>query len=444
MNARVAAIAVLLVAMVAVIVVVTRGGASPYTLDARFSDAGQLVVGDQVQLGGRAIGSVSDVSIARDGLASIRLRITDDRFAPLHEGTRAEIGSPGLSGVANRFVRVFPGDASLPEIEDGGVLDAQHTRGIVDLDTLIDSLDATSRKRLQVILREAADVNDGKAGRQANTGLQYLNPALSRTGALGAEVVRDQAALRRLIASTAEVSTTLAAHRSDLGSSIHATAATLRQIAGRRQALRDALSRAPRVLGQARGTLRRTRATLVAVDPTVRHLRPLAAPLAEFLRRVVPVARNTGPALTAVRRLLPQAQQRLTAFPATARTAVPAIRSATAAFRGMLPVVTGLRAYVPDLIAGFFEGFLGDSTGYYDANGHYGRVQINDEGAGTLVGLGALTKAAQAAGLKTGMTARCPGAATDPAEDRSNPFVPPDSDVCTPPGDPSGKGGRRR
>ncbi len=316
------------------------------------------------------------------------------------------------------------------------MLGPEQTRGIVDLDTLIDSLDERSRNRLKLILRQGADVFAAPAARQANAAFALLNPALSRTNALGGELVRDQRALETLIRSTATVSSTLSGRRTELGSSIANTADVLTEIAKSRRSLQDTLRRAPGVLNQATGVLARTRTTLTDVNPAVRHLRPVAPLAARLLRQVLPVARDTAPAIVAIRKLLPQARTTLAAFPGLARTTVPALGSVVTAFSGLKPIVTGLRSYTPDLIAGFFQGFGGNHSGYYDANGHYARIALQT-GAGTLPGgLATLLGAGppgSGSGYVTGLDARCPGAASEPAPDGSTPFVPADAkDVCDP------------
>jgi phospholipid/cholesterol/gamma-HCH transport system substrate-binding protein len=423
----------LLAAAAGAVGLILLSGSRSYAIHARFRDAGQLVAGDQVQLGGHAVGSVTGISITQDGLADVRLEITDPHLQPLHLGTTATIGSPGLSGVANRYVRIDPGPGDAPEIPDGGVLAPEQTHGIVDIDELIDSFDGPTRMRLRTVLRESADAFAPPAGRRTNRAFALLNPALSRSAALGEELVGDQAALERLVRTAADVSSTLAARRAQLGHGVAETASVLRQVAARRRDLQDVLGRSPGVLRQATGVLARTRATLIAVDPAVRHLAPVAPLVAELLRRVVPVARNARPAIAQLRALLPQARRTLEGFPEVSRRTIPALRSGVAALVKLRPIITGLRPYTPDLLAGFFEGFTGNASGYYDANGHFARILVN-LGPGTPTGgVVATSGGANAAGYRTGITARCPGAATEPAFDSSNPFVPSDAgNLCNP------------
>ena len=58
-------------------------GGTTYKL--RFENAGQLVKDDDVQIGGRRIGSVRDIELTQDNIAQITISVQDG-YAPLHEG----------------------------------------------------------------------------------------------------------------------------------------------------------------------------------------------------------------------------------------------------------------------------------------------------------------------------------------------------------------------
>jgi ABC-type transporter Mla subunit MlaD len=101
---------------------------------------------------------------------------------------------------------------------------------------------------------------------------------------------------------------------------------------------------------------------------------------------------------------------------------------------GASDVVQAARVYAPDLVGGLLNGFGGSAGSTYDANGHYVRIAL----------VGNLTSLSNGASLLTpslprgtfndfrdGITNRCPGAATQPVPDKSNPFAAPEAQ-CNP------------
>jgi hypothetical protein len=116
---------------------------------------------------------------------------------------------------------------------------------------------------------------------------------------------------------------------------------------------------------------------------------------------------------------------------------VPALRSASATVTDLLPILTEVRPYTPDTVAGLFNGFGGTTGSYYDANGHYTRISFQSS-AYSLESIASLLPIPPATpgltGYQKGVTARCPGSATQRAPDGSNPWVVPgcDSKATTP------------
>ena len=182
---------VALVVVVAVVAVVLLRGGNGTTYRLRFQNAGQLVKGDDVQVGGRRVGSVRDIALTDDNQAEIKIAVDDD-FAPLHEGTTATIRATSLSGIANRYIALTPGPNSRPQLADGAtLLGTDTTTSIVDLDQLFNTLDPPTRKALQQFIQGNARWYVGR-GAQANEAAKYFDPALSSSRALVDEVVRDQ------------------------------------------------------------------------------------------------------------------------------------------------------------------------------------------------------------------------------------------------------------
>lgn len=424
LSARNAGLAAAALAVVAILAVVVLGGTS-HTLNVRFVDAGQLVKGDLVEVSGRPIGSVASITLTDRNQANVKLRIKGDDHWPIPEGTKAGIRAVGLSGVANRYVELTLGPEGNPGLPDGGVIDTASTRPIVDLDEVLTALDAPTRKKLKALIKDSSEIFDGNA-QDANDAIVVANPAIAQGSALLAEIDRDTAAVGRLITTSAAVAKTLSGRSDAVRGSITGTARTLEALAAEKTALQNTLARTPATLRQARTTLRNTSDTLTAIRPVLRELRPSAAPLAAVLRRLPPTGAALRPVLQQVLAILPAATKGVRSLPALDRVGRPALHSTRTAIGSALPILAGLRPYTPDIVAGLFNGFTGTTAGYYDANGHYGRVPL-------ITGTGALSGAlAQlpSAGLSTKNDARCPGGASVPT-DGSNPYVE-DPSTCDP------------
>lgn len=426
--ARVAALGALGLALVAVLVVLISGGSS-YVVHAQFYDAGQVVEGDLVTIAGHHVGSVGPIRLTNNGLADVELDISNQGSVPLRQGTIATIGQLSLTGVANRFVDISPGVGT--PIPNGATLPVSQTRGIVDLDTLLDAFTPHVRASVTQLLATGAYFFSRPTASQLNHMSPYLNPALSQIAQLGSEVVADNLALQRLVSSTAQVSTALAARSDQLGGAVTNTAATLREVASQRSALEDALTRAPGVLSQGTGVLRDVDYTLLVLDPTLVDLKPVAPRLASLLAALLPAAQNALPTIEGVEALVPGAKAALEGFPPVERKATPAVQSLTKALTQITPILAGLRPYAPDVVAGFFNGVGGAEGASYDANGHYLKSELTVQGGGaSLTGLlsllGSTGKLGPFNGERTSLLAPCPGGGNPPATDASNPWTSPD------------------
>jgi phospholipid/cholesterol/gamma-HCH transport system substrate-binding protein len=428
-RSRFVALGALVIVVVAVVILLT-GSNSNYVLHAQFSDAGQLVAGDKVTVGGHQVGSVGAIRLASNGLADVELDITDAGAAPLRQGTMATIGQLSLTGVANRFVGLTPGSGA--PISSGGTLPETQTRGIVDLDTLLDSLTPRVRSSLTGFLRSGAYLVSQPTASQFNQANQFLNPAFTQVAQLGQDIVADRSALSQLVASSAQVTSALAAHSGDLASAVSSTAASFSELASARSALEDTLSRAPAVLTQATTVLGHVDGALVVLDPALLHLQPVAGRLSSLLSALLPAAQNAIPTITAVRKLVPGAEAALERLPPVVKVATPAVNSLTSTLKLIYPDLSVVRPYLPDVVGGFFNGVGGSTAGSYDANGHYLHGMVTVQGGGsTLSGLLNLLAPLTGSlgpfnGEHTGFLSPCPGGGNPPAVDASNPWTSPD------------------
>jgi phospholipid/cholesterol/gamma-HCH transport system substrate-binding protein len=427
---RVLAVAALLVVALALILVLLRDDdARPYHL--LVENAGQLVKGDEVQVGGVPVGSIADIALTSDNQARISIEV-EPPYAPLHEGTTGEIRVTSLSGVANRYVALRPGANNAPELPDGGTLGTEATTGVVDLDQLFDTFDPRTRRALQRVVQGSATQFAGEsdeyagAARDLRGAARSLAPALSSAGRLERELLRDEAAFSDFLVETGRTLGVLSSRKDELGGFVDGAATTLDATASESRALGEAVGELPAALRSGEAafdeldrTLPDLRRLVRATRPATGDLAPFARELTGLLERGTPVLRDLrlaldrprSPALVDATRLLPDFDRAL----------VPAARHGIPALRELAPMLRTIRPYAPD-VGGALRGF-GQAGAFYDANGHYARVVANfnrfrvDE-SGALrpneSGLGTL----QPAGPR-----RCPGSAAAPAADGSTPFA---------------------
>jgi len=291
---RVAAVGAVIAAIVLVgLVLFGGGGLGGYKVKARFINAGQLVKGNPVQVGGVPIGSVKGIRITDNGEAEVELSIDGDH-APLRRGTRAEIRQFSQSGLANRYV-----DLSLPpnsddKIPDGGVIETDKTVTQVDLDELYNTLDARTRRSLQGFFKGSADQWRNMSD-EANLGFQYLNPALSTSRRLFNELTKDTPLLQRFLVDSSQMVTALAERRDDLAGLIGNLNDTTRALGSQKEALAESIGRLPPFMRRANTTFVNLRSTLNEVDPLVDASKPVAKRLQPFLSQARAFAADAKP-----------------------------------------------------------------------------------------------------------------------------------------------------
>jgi phospholipid/cholesterol/gamma-HCH transport system substrate-binding protein len=422
------AIGVVIVVLFAAWLFLLRDDGHEYTLI--FENAGQLVKGDNVQIGGRPVGSVKAISLTSNNQAAIKISVQEP-YAPLHEGTEAVIRLTSLSGIANRYVALSPGPGTNEALGDGATLNTSQTTTAVDLDQLFNSLDPKARKDLQGLIKGFSTQYEGKA-QEAAESTKYFNPLLSSARRLVNEATADEGDLTRFLVSSSRTVTTVAEKREDLSALVGNANATTGAIASENRALSEALALLPTTLRRANSTFVNLRSTLDDLDPLVAESKVATKDLAPFLRELRPLVRDAKPTIadlsTLVRRPgtdndLVEATRKLPGFQ---RIASPAFKNGTGALQKSQPVLEFVRPYIPELV-GWFRDF-GQGAANYDANGHYARIQPifnafqlreTPVGGQTLV---PLPVSQRLDGLQQYMLRRCPGTASQIPPDNSAPF----------------------
>jgi phospholipid/cholesterol/gamma-HCH transport system substrate-binding protein len=391
-----------------------------YRVTAQFVNAGQLVKGSEVRVGGTSVGTVEEIDVSQNGMAEATFTVADD-YAPLRRGTQVTVKPTSLSGIANRYIDLQLGPDDGRDIDDGGHIGADHTATAVELDEVFALFDKETRTSLRDFVKGQADTLRGR-GAELRRGIHYLNPALSTGSRLFAELTRDEPLLKRFLVDSAALVNTLASRRDDLTGVVSNLNSTFGALGSQQAALAESIERLPPFLRRANTTFVNLRSALDDVDPLVDAAKPAVRRLGPFLDQARLFARDGEPTVRDLSRTIraPGATNDLieliNSFPPLSRVALNdqtvngarrsgAFPQTTAALGAAAPTIAFARPYTPD-----FVGWLDDfsTTGGYDAVGGFSRAWIN------------LSELLYGPGPKTGQFRRCPGANELPAADGTN------------------------
>lgn len=449
---RVAALAAIAIAVVAVVVVLSGGG-SDYTVTAQFQNASQLVKGNQVVVGGTAVGAVKSIELGPDGSALVTFTVDSD-YAPLARGTTATVRSPSLSQIAGRQVELtVPADSEAgPEIPDGGTLTESETVSAVDLDQLFNTLSPRTIRDFKHVIEGFADSYDGVAAK-ANAGLHYANPFLSTSRRVFGEIASDEPTFERLVVDTSHLSGALAERSPDISALVGNLDRMMSALAARKRSLAASISKLPAFMRRANTTFVNLRAALDDLDPLVDASKPVATRLRPFLAKLRAASADAVPTVSGLDRILkrPGSANDLVELtklqPKVAKAAIGsgspscgsdptstsqiaraadgdytqgAFGEAVCSLANSSPQLAMFRAYTPELV-GWFDDF--GHSGFIDAIGGIGRIETTfnafslSQPSGLPDLLSPLTSSQTTSALDTGNTRRCPGANEHPVTD---------------------------
>lgn len=449
---RAAALVAIGLAVVAVVVVLS-GGSSDYKVTAEFQNASQLVKGNEVVVGGTAVGSVEGIELGPSGSALVTFSVNDD-YAPLVRGTTATVRSPSLSQIAGRQIQLqIPADSEAgDEIESGGTLTRTETVSAVDLDQLFNTLSPKTIRDFKHVIEGFAASYEGVSS-EANEGFRYANPFLSTSRRLFGELSADQTTFERLIVDTSQLSGALAERAPDISALVANLDRMMNAIGDRKERLAQSIAQLPEFMRQANTTFVNLRATLDDLDPLVEASKPAARELRPFLAQLRAASADAVPTIRDLDQILasPGTDNDLVELtrdqPELAKAAIGtgapdcgddptstaqiakaadddydqgAFGEAVCSLANSAPQLSMFRAYTPELV-GWFDDF--GHSGYIDAIGGIGRIEttFNAFSISTPTGLPnlleQLTSEELSSALDTGNVRRCPGANEHPISD---------------------------
>jgi phospholipid/cholesterol/gamma-HCH transport system substrate-binding protein len=301
-------------------------GQSYYTVRAQFATAAAVTAGQgqAVAVAGVQVGQVGSITL-RDGHAVVTMNIYK-KYAPIYRD--ATVLLRPRTPLKDMYLSLDPGSPSAGAIPAGGVVSAANTQPDVDVAQILSSLDSDSRNYLLLLLAGGAQIfhKPGASGeapsRVAVADLrgtfQRFAPLNRDTRAFASLLAQRQTNIRRSIHNLNTVAGALGSVDNQLASLISSSDTNFAAISANDAQLESALQQFPGTLLQTTQTLGKVQAFSSASATALPKLLPFARDLGPALRAARPLFRDTAPVIAAQLRPFSVAVQPL------ARTLAPA------------------------------------------------------------------------------------------------------------------------
>ena len=250
----------------------------PFELKAEFETAQAVVAGQgqTIRVAGVKVGDVDDVSL-EDGRAIVTFGVDRD-YLPIYQDATMLLRPK--TGLKDMFFEMDPGTRSAGEIEEGGMVSLENTAPDVNLDEILDALDADTQAYLRLLLVGAGQ---GLEGRSKELGelLGGLGPINRDFRKLNSEVAKRKESLARLITNFNRLTAEVGRSERDLTRLVESQSVALGAIAEQDPNVRRAVRLLPGTLAQTRETLNNVTTFANELGPTFDELRPFARNLPE-------------------------------------------------------------------------------------------------------------------------------------------------------------------
>jgi phospholipid/cholesterol/gamma-HCH transport system substrate-binding protein len=303
-----------------------------YRFEVAFPDASQLADQADVRIAGVSVGKVIAKSLDPQGNRTLATIQMNNSFAPIHKDTQAILRQKTILG--ETYVQLAPGTPGSPMLKDGAILARSNVQPAVQLDQIFNALDPRTRaafRQWQQELAVAVQGNDQNLSNvignlpafaaDATNLLQVLDVQhtavvnlVRNGGTVFAALNQSQSALRSLITTGETTFATTAANANSIAATFHVF---------------------PTFLNETKLTMTRLQTFSQNTDP--------------LIKKLVPVAQQLKPTLTAVRQLAPYLRSffvHLGPLITVSKTGLPAVRDT---LRGTTPLLASLGPFLEQL-----------------------------------------------------------------------------------------------
>lgn len=268
------------------------GGSSPlkprgYQIHIAFPEATQLASQSDVRISGVNIGKV--IKLAPSGNRTDATLEIKPEFAPLPTNTNAILRVKSLLG--ETYVELTPGNRKGQKVPDGGTLNPGRVSSTVELDEILSTFDAKTRKAFQTWMEAQAEAVRGR-GADINAIFGRLPGLTEKLNDLTATLDAQEAATTKAVSQTGEVFDALSEREGQLRGLVTDSERLFALTSSRNEKLGQIVRELPRFERESTDMLPKLTAFAKQATPAVEQLQPAATAM--------------GPAFAALDDLSPQ------------------------------------------------------------------------------------------------------------------------------------------
>jgi phospholipid/cholesterol/gamma-HCH transport system substrate-binding protein len=245
----------------------------PFQLKAEFETAQAVTPGQgqTVVVAGVKIGDISKVELDQ-GKAVVTMDI-ERRFLPIYRDATALVRP--RTGLQDVFIELDPGTRKAGEFDEGGTIELSNTEPQVNLDQILEFLDADTQAYLRMLIVSGGQ---GLKGRAQDLGkvLGSLGPINRQLARLNSQVAQRRTNLANLIHNLRVLTGAIGKHDDEVAQLVDSSNAALGAIAEQDLNVQRAVALLPGTLTTAHSTLNKVNGLAQVLGPTFNDLRPFA------------------------------------------------------------------------------------------------------------------------------------------------------------------------
>jgi phospholipid/cholesterol/gamma-HCH transport system substrate-binding protein len=322
--------------------------------------------GSDVRVLGVRVGQIHDI-VYEDEEARVEMQLPGS--LDVYRDASARIRSRSLLG--QKYVEIDPGTEGAGHLGEGAI-SRERTRGLIEVDQAVESLDAPSREALGAVLRELGTGVSGR-GEDLNDLIAASPDMLADLGSTAGALSQEEARLAAFLIASERLSQRFEGREAELEALVGQLGRTFEAIAvDGGEPLRQTVERLPGTLEAATPVLSQLSQTFAALSGAVGDFGPAATALGVATPDLRAALRESVPPLgrfPAVNRLADPALGSLTTTMSDARPLAPAVRRG---FGLLAPPLEVLAPYATEL--NLFADNLRDAFSQGDANGNFLRI----------------------------------------------------------------------